>query len=319
MPDAEYHATQAISFHFLLDVENRGPAYAIGRLRGRVAKAPSDAFRVGTLCHLAVLEGDEALASRTMCVPPTYWTDPPEIKPWSKRAKYCKEWEAANPDKPTPENYPDGPGPEEKEWNWNAGPCKRWKEQAEKSGKIIMDAGESGMVINMRRAALEVAESAAILRMGIPEISFLSHEHDAPIKARMDWISAKGTSVADWLGLHDLKTCESVDDFMDEAWRYLYHRQMAWYQWIIQQDVGVVLPVSLLALEKGWPHRCRVYDIPEDILADAHAANMRTLDLALDLWRRDTWPKDLAPSRQVFRAPGWVEARKAREAQADPY
>lgn len=319
MPDTEYHATQAISFHFLLDVERRGPAYAIGRLRGQVERKPSDAMRLGTLCHLSVLEGDDALAKATACVPPTYWTAAPDMKPWSGRAKFCKEWEAANAGQATPLTYPDGPQPEEKPWNWNAGPCKDWREQMEGAGKIIMDAGEAGMLVNMRRAAMDVQEAAGILRMGIPEASFMAQEHGAPIKARLDWIQATGTSVADWSGLMDLKTCENVDDFQDEAWRYLYHRQAAWYQWIVQQETGRQLPFCLLALEKGWPHRCRVYDIPEAILADAHAVNMRQLELVAGLWCRDAWPKDLSASRQAFRAPGWIESRQARDANADPY
>jgi len=320
MSDREYHGTQAISFHFLRDLETWGPAGAIGRMRGLIGKPETDAFRVGRLTHLAVLEGDTAVAARVACVPPTYTTAPPDMKPWNPRAKYCREWQASHPDKPTPAEYPDGPPAEEKPWNWNAGPCRAWLVAQEAEGRLVADAKEVAMVVSMRTAAMQTPDAAGLLRSGIPEAAFFQDEGGVPIKAKLDWIVSAAASADAWSAIVDLKTCDNISGFMDDIFRHHYHRQMAWYRWIVQQETGRRLPAALLAVEKGSVHRVRVYDLSDAILDAAHDTNMRSLELALDLWRRDDWPRDLGMARQPVVPPAWFSRHVAEATAAeDPY
>lgn len=89
----------------------------------------SKSLGLGDLVDCMLLTPEE-FDARFVVHPPTYRTTAVEKK-WTKRAKYCKDWEAANPGMEPPATYPSGG--EERAWNRNADVCQAWEaEQTEK-------------------------------------------------------------------------------------------------------------------------------------------------------------------------------------------
>jgi hypothetical protein len=112
----------------------------------------------------------------------------------------------------------------------------------------------------------------------------------------------------------DVKTCEDLADFPRAALRLGYHRQAAWYRWMLRQDaaVGLDLPAWLVAVEKTGANRCRVWEVAPDLMDRGHEQNMRSLDLILDCYARGSWPLDLDGQARRLEMPEWM--RTADEA-----
>jgi hypothetical protein len=79
---------------------------------------------------------------------------------------------------------------------------------------------------------------------------------------RIDWLNPD-------LGIVDLKTCDDLTWFESDAKRFGYHHQLAFYQNVLDQRIGQLVPVYIIAVEKKEPFRCGVWQIPSETLLTA--------------------------------------------------
>lgn len=95
-----------------------------------------------------------------------------------------------------------------------------------------------------------------LLDKGNAEVSVFWEQDGLPCKARFDFISALGVAV-------DLKTTQSAkpESFSYDAYKYGYHRQIAWYM-RGAKAVGLELAnMFLIAVEKTAPFPVSIFDL----------------------------------------------------------
>ena len=98
----------------------------------------------------------------------------------------------------------------------------------------------------------------------------------------------------DWLhphrGIVDLKTCKDLSTFQWDARKYRYINQLAFYQSVLCEQIGELVPVYIVAVEKKEPYRCGVWRVSEDSLDDAANENEAAIERLKTCQKTDHWP-----------------------------
>ena len=119
-----------------------------------------------------------------------------------------------------------------------------------------------------------------MLDSGNAEVERLGMMAGIQVKGKADWI-CELDGVATVI---DLKTCFSLDSFEDDAKKYGYDRQKAWYMRLFECPQHY-----LIAVENSEPHRVGMFRFGIDRIASANA----TIDLLLKEYSRcqltDQW------------------------------
>ncbi len=127
---------------------------------------------------------------------------------------------------------------------------KAYAEWAAAQGKAVLTVQQFDLVENMADGVRANGMAVDLLSEGIPEGVVRCDYRDVPSQIRMDWFDAHR-------GIVDLKTCDDLTWFEADARRYGYAHQLAFYRAVLQQVIGVAMPVYLMAAEKKEPYRCR--------------------------------------------------------------
>jgi hypothetical protein len=83
----------------------------------------------------------------------------------------------------------------------------------------------------------------------------------------------------------ELKTCRHIDSFVSDFWKYGYHIQAAWYNYVIRECGYRPRDFEYIALEKDGGYECVVFEYPleesakvwENICEPALGAMMKSL------------------------------------------
>jgi hypothetical protein len=307
--EAAYHDSPGVTFHRLKDFLNKGPRFYYERYvsRSMPSGREKDWGTLGRAYHIYGLEGEQAFREQVIATPETYLTEPPVLTPWNSRTKYCKEWTAAHPGEPTPADYLAGDPQEQKPWNANANICKSWLEAHR--GQVILSPDEYDAAFHIGRNMRADPHAARLLAMGWPEITIEQPEprFPVPVKGRIDWLASTSTKPSDAWAIADPKGTVELEHFEREAFKFGYHRQMAWYRKLVRDEIGLQLPAFLVALEKEGMHRCRVYQVDTELLDIAEAANNRDLDRLAEHYAGKPWTLDHDDRLRVLTAPTWMK------------
>ena len=111
-----------------------------------------------------------------------------------------------------------------------------------------------------------------------------------PCQSRIDWLDPH-------IGVADLKTCDDLTWFEADAKRYGYVYQMAFYRAVLQQVIGLSLPVYFIAVEKKEPFRCGVWRIDGDALNQAQRENEAAIHRLKLCIESNAWPTGYAEVR----------------------
>ena len=261
-PDRIYHANGAVGIHALCEFAEHGPAFFYYKYRARTFREKAGAaMQFGTLAHKMILEGEKAYEEAVAVRPTTYM--------------------AAGKKKDDP--------PVEKPWNGNATFCSEWAERVANAGRIVIAPEDDACLRALRRRVSENPYSSALLSRGTPELTIRNIEGGLPVQCRIDWATGDADPVY-WTSINDLKTCDNLNGVKRDIYTYRYDRQAAWYQWMVQQETGIVLPFRFIFVEKAPPHRVGVWEIPENALARAHEMNMADLQSLLVYHAANEWP-----------------------------
>ncbi len=160
---------------------------------------------------------------------------------------------------------------------------KAYAEWAAAQGKAVLTVQQFDLVENMADGVRANGMAVDLLSEGIPEGVVRCDYRDVPSQIRMDWFDAHR-------GIVDLKTCDDLTWFEADARRYGYAHQLAFYRAVLQQVIGVAMPVYLLAAEKKEPYRAGVWKLTDDSLAQAQKENEAAIERLKRCIATDTWP-----------------------------
>jgi len=160
---------------------------------------------------------------------------------------------------------------------------KAYAEWAAAQGRAVLTIQQFDLIENMADGVRANGMAVDLLSEGIPEGVVRCDYHDMPSQIRMDWFDPHR-------GIADLKTCDDLTWFEADARRYGYTHQLAFYRAVLQQVIGVAMPAFLLGVEKKQPHRCGVWKLSDDTLAQAQKENEAAIERLKRCIATDTWP-----------------------------
>ena len=175
---------------------------------------------------------------------------------------------------------------------------KEWADA--QAGKTILTA-EDALIIEDAAAAVRSCSAWSAIEKSLAQHTIRRHSPALGfgLQSRPDWyLPAQET-------LFDLKKTRDLTRFGSQAIDLGYHLQAAVARWCLGNDN---IRAFLVAVEWERGARCRVYEIPADVLAYADA-EMRTI--ALEISRRmasNDWTDHQAEA-EPLPVPGWMKAR----------
>ena len=159
---------------------------------------------------------------------------------------------------------------------------KAFAEWAEAQGCDVLSDGQFDLVSRMAQSVDSHKRAQALMSVVIAEGVVRTPYCSMECQGRIDWFTGRE--------IVDLKTVDVLDFFPQDARRFGYHHQMAFYRALIQQRCGVALPCYLIAVEKKAPFRTGVWRILDHVLSDAEAQNAAAIERLAHCQRLDSWP-----------------------------
>lgn len=160
---------------------------------------------------------------------------------------------------------------------------KAFAEWAEAQGKPVLSHDNVELIEQMAGGVAMNDEAVDLLLYGRSEGVIRINYCDTPCQARFDWIHPHR-------GIVDLKTTADLTWFENDAKRRRYHHQMAFYQAVLAQVIGELVPVYLIGIEKTEPFRCGVWRLGDDTLAIARQENEEAIRRLRRAWEIDAFP-----------------------------
>jgi len=160
---------------------------------------------------------------------------------------------------------------------------KAFAQWAAEQGKPVLTLGQFDTIENMAESVEQHELAEELLRDGIPEAVVRADYCQMPCQVRMDWFDPHA-------GLVEIKTCDDLDWFESDARRYGYVHQVAFYQAVLSQVIGLAMPVHFVAVEKKQPFRTGVWKVHEEVLAQARRENEAAIGRLRECTATDTWP-----------------------------
>jgi hypothetical protein len=179
--------------------------------------------------------------------------------------RYCMDWPCNADGEPM-----DGRTKAVKEWK-----AKQVKYPIQPKDSAMIE--QMAMGVGMSDAAVE--RIAYGLAEGVVRVDYCG----LPCQIRIDWFNPL-------YGIVDLKTCDDLTYFEADARRYRYLTQLAFYQAVLKEAAGVLVPVFLIAVEKKTPFRCGVWRVSDDSLAAARRDNEAAIERLISCRTENVWP-----------------------------
>ena len=167
---------------------------------------------------------------------------------------------------------------------------KAFAEWAAAQGKDVLTDAQYELVNQMADGVRAHQTAMDLFSSGIPEGVVRTEYCGLPCQIRLDWFDVHRAIV-------DLKTCDDLTWFAADAKRYGYVYQVAFYRAVLQQVIGMVMPVYFTVVEKREPFRAGVWMVDPDILAQAQRENEAAIERLKHCMESDTWPTGYAEVR----------------------
>lgn len=257
----------------------------------------SSSLSFGSLLDCMLLTPN-LFASQYVLTPKTYESGGEEKK-WSKAAKVCKEWHAANPGKEPPKTYKTPII--EKNWTKQSNTCKEWEEEKRKAGLEI---------ITLRQRD-EAAAAAAMIRKDKALVDLLEycHTHECtqvcctaewvddgtgvvvPVRILLDILIGieEGTPIA-----YDLKSSQEVSLLhMERSARNYHYDVQAWmYSEVVSAlfETRPVVPFGFICVRNSEPYLTATYRASEATLAQGKKKFLLAMKCYVECITTGVWP-----------------------------
>jgi hypothetical protein len=136
---------------------------------------------------------------------------------------------------------------------------KKFLEWQEAQRKPVISFEKAELINAMNVGVRQNPYACQLLEHGKAEGVVRAMYRGLPCQIRIDWTNPE-------LGIVDLKTCDDLVWFESDARRFGYHHQLAFYQNVLGQVIGQLVPVYIIAVEKKEPYRCGVWQLPSETL-----------------------------------------------------
>jgi len=178
--------------------------------------------------------------------------------------------------------------------------------EAKESGVTLVSVDDHARIEAMRASVLANPVAAGLLTGAEHEVGLRMTAPQGGFK-----VQCRADVLHRWNHLADLKTTADVDDFAHSVANYGYHRQAAFYRWLVSHACGgELLPFSFIVIEKEAPlYRCQVIDLDEEYLA----IGWQEVANALEEIGRRSVTGDWQDHREAASVspPGWLPTRQS--------
>lgn len=151
------------------------------------------------------------------------------------------------------------------------GRSKAFAEWAEQQGRPVLTESQAVLVEELARSVLKHEVATDLLADGVPEGVIRTAYRGVPCQARLDWLNPRH-------GIIDLKSCDNLRFLEVDARNYGYLHQLAFYRSLVAAQIGLMLPVYLIAVEKREPYRCGVWRVASEVLDFAQSDNEEAIE-----------------------------------------
>lgn len=150
------------------------------------------------------------------------------------------------------------------------------------TGFTVLGAKNARVVEAIAESVRGHEEARKLLSGGVPELWIEARYHGIDCHGRLDFVT-------DNLEIVDFKTCQDLDKFEDDARRYGYANQLAFYRSLLASRECVdtlEIPCFFMATEKSIPYRTGVWRIGQGVLGQAQNENEEAIDRLKECWTR---------------------------------
>ena len=173
---------------------------------------------------------------------------------------------------------------------------KAYREWAAQQRLPVVSGEDFSFMAKLQSAVWTHPVASRLLDNGVPEKTVRTLYAGEMCQIRMDWFRPE------WEGrpaICDLKTCDNLDYFETDAWKYGYPQQLAFYREVFATardndnaaNRGDPKPdCFIVAVEKREPYRVAVYKLTDELLEQCARQNEKAME---DLGRcraSNEWP-----------------------------
>lgn len=164
---------------------------------------------------------------------------------------------------------------------------KAFAEWARAQRKPVLSVEQAILVDDMAASVRSHTVAAALLAEGVAEGVARTVYAGVECQARFDWV-CKHVIV-------DLKTCDDLSWFEQDARRYGYVHQLAFYRAVYAQytkdpRLEEAKMCYLIAVEKKQPYRCGVWEVLPTLLTSAATENRHAIKDLIRCRENNEWP-----------------------------
>jgi len=156
----------------------------------------------------------------------------------------------------------------------------------------VITGADAALTETLAESVRSHALADELLSSGVAKGVIRTSYRDMASQARLGWLNPER-------GLVDLKICDHLIWFEVESRGFGYVHQMAFHRALIFQATGVIVPVTLIAVEKREPHRTGVFALCAAVLNKAQRENERAMQRLALCRAADDWPTGYEELRTI--------------------
>lgn len=255
MPAHTYHSLPGASASVLKCFWGEGVTPAHAKIKMDEKREPIEALINGNLIHQGILEPDKPLP-KIVIPPDKYPAEKDQMKDWTYRANYCKQW----------------------------------KNEQEAAGNAVLTADQYVAVSESIRAVREKETARSYWETGRPEVSLILQDPETklPVRCRIDWLPDKPFLV-------DVKSCRRADreGFTKDAYERGYHIQFALYldMWAALCGANDPKPrMKVVAVETARPYAVQCFDCSDSMIEAGRRTYRHLLGVLAKCLATGEWP-----------------------------
>lgn len=165
---------------------------------------------------------------------------------------------------------------------------KAYREWAAAQKLPVVSGPDFSFMSKLQQAVWCHPVAGRLLEFGVSEKTLRTAYCGEMCQIRMDWFREdyEGRPI-----ICDLKTCDSIDHFENDSWRFGYPHQMAFYREVFATGTDGTRPdCYLIAVEKKEPYRVAVYKLTDDLLDQCVRQNEAAIDELHVCRKTNVWP-----------------------------
>lgn len=175
---------------------------------------------------------------------------------------------------------------------------KAYKEWASAQSKIVLSPVEFEFIRKLQLAVWAHHKAEELLTGSCSEATVRAEYCGEPVQIRMDAFNPSADAII------DLKTCDNLDYFRNDCFRFGYINQMSFYREVFRvASGGVDTSTWLIGVEKREPYRCGVWQLSGNVLDKAQAQNEMALAELKSCHESGVWPTRYEEVRVIDDSP----------------